>query len=71
MPPWAQLVAESAARFFVTMPTRPTSAARSAKKSPAMPLPMTRKSNSRNSVGSDTAPIMSGPIEEDKLALDA
>ncbi len=45
-PPWAQAVLESTNCRFVTSATEPFSAALSAKDSPAMPLPMTIKSNS-------------------------
>ncbi len=45
IPPCAQFVADSAARFLVTTATRPCSATRSAKNRPAMPLPSTRKSH--------------------------
>ena len=44
MPPCAQVVFASVAPFFVTIATDPCRQARSAKLSPAMPLPTTMKS---------------------------
>ncbi len=46
MPPWAQFVFDSCDSFLVTTVTEPTSAALRANERPAIPLQMTRKSDS-------------------------